>query len=151
MKTFLERHADLVKELVENLSMIRDTSELLPHLVYIEEEGEDKHGNSVPEYLGYQLVDIFPDGKCALIDSNGIRTHQYSLENINLEWLITIWERHLELLIEGREWRENAIELLQEHTDASLNDIVDFCDTYWQNLLPYTENLKAFQEYIKNL
>lgn len=144
MKTFSERHEELVRELVENIGYIRNTSELLPHPVYIEEEGEDKHGDGVPEYFRYQLVDIFPDGRCALLDSNGIRTHQYYLASINIDWLLTVWNRHVELLIENNAWKDDAIEFLQKHTDESLDEIIDFCNEHWQNLSPYTENLKAF-------
>lgn len=148
MKSFKEQQEDLVKNLVNNLCMIRDTSHFLPHVVYIEEE--DENGES--EYNKYKLLDIRKEGGCSVLDCNGIRIDQmYSLNDINIDWLISIWERHIEWLIENRKWRDDAIELLQEHTDASLNDIVNFCDTYWQNVLPYTENLKAFQEYIKNL
>ncbi len=146
MKTFKGQHDDLIKQVAENLCLIPDASHLLPHTVYLEDVGAD----GAPEYNKYQLLEIRKDGGCSLLDCNGIRIDEhYSLTDINLEWLITIWERHLEMLIEGKGWREDAIEFLQEHTQASMDDIAAFCDSYWQNLLPYTENLTQFNRYLK--
>lgn len=95
MKTFKEQQDDLVKDVVKNLCQIKDTSHLLPHVVYIEEEDE----NGEPEYNKYTLIEIRNDGGCSVLDCNGIRIDQmYSLSDINIDWLITVWCRHIDLL-----------------------------------------------------
>ncbi len=147
MKTFTKRHEALIDDLVRNLCLINDTSGILPHMVFIEDEGEDEDGNGIPEYFRYELVEIRENGDCTLIDPNGNRTDEYTLRQINVDWLLTLWNWHIERLIDSGSWREDAIGFLQQHTNASLDDIVDFCGEYWQNLLPYTENLKAFHKH----
>ncbi len=42
------------------------------------------------------------------------------------------------------DWKEDAIYFLQEHTDASLDIIIDWICDYWQNLNSNEENLKDF-------
>lgn len=93
-KSFTERFKALEADLIANLCLIQDTSHILPHTVYIEEERED--GSS--EYNKYKLVEIRPDGGCSVIDCNGIRINDhYHLSNINIEWLLTIWGRHSDI------------------------------------------------------
>lgn len=95
MQTLKKQHDDLTKSVVENLCLIRDTSRILPHTVFIEEEYEGE-----PEYVKYQLLSIHEDGGCSILDCNGIRIDdQYTLYQINIDWLLTIWERHNELLV----------------------------------------------------
>lgn len=98
MKSFQEQHNDLIKEVAGKLCQIENTAHFLPHMVFVEEVDDD----GAPEYNKYQLVDIRNDGGCSLIDCNGIRIDdQYSLTDINLEWLITIWNWHIEQLNES--------------------------------------------------
>lgn len=116
MKTFKEQQDDLVKEVVKNLCQIKDTSQLLPHVVYIEEENE----TGEPEYNKYTLLEIRNDGGCSVLDCNGIRIDQmYSLSDINVDWLITIWDRHIDLLTENNssEKRNMSMKELTEAVD----------------------------------
>jgi hypothetical protein len=67
---------------------------LLPHTVFIEEENE----KGEPAYTKYQIVDIDPIEKnCIIYDKETDFQEEISLESVNVDWLITIWNRHLEL------------------------------------------------------
>ncbi len=64
----------------------------LPHIVYVEEEGD------YPVYTRYWLDDINPDGSCTLRDfETGEIFTKRSLNEINIEWLDTVYCYYLEL------------------------------------------------------
>lgn len=146
MKTFTKRRGDLAGDLVRNLCLIKDTSKVLPHIVFIEEQSDDGE----PEYNKYQLVEIRKDGGCSVVDCNGIRINdRFQLREINVDWLLTVWNRHIEQLVDSGTWREDAIEFLGDHTEAGHEAIVAFCDNHWRKHLPYTDNLKVFDKKLK--
>jgi len=67
---------------------------LLPHTVFIEEED----GKGEPAYTKYRLIDIDPVEKnCIIYDKETNFQEEISLESVNVDWLITIWNRYLEL------------------------------------------------------
>ncbi len=67
---------------------------LLPHTVFVEEE----NGKGEPAYTKYQIVDIDPIEKnCIIYDRESNFQEEISLEAVNVDWLITIWNRYLEL------------------------------------------------------
>ncbi len=53
-------------------------------------------------------------------------------------------------LAESGEWRDRAIEILEEQTDAHIGDIIGFVDEEWQNLLSDEENIELFRGYLMN-
>lgn len=87
------------KQLVSALCRIGKKPEgWLPHTVFVEEEGDS------PVYTMYRLLDIRKDGSCTLYNpQTGERFTSRHLREINIEWLVTLWKRYLELCPEERE------------------------------------------------
>lgn len=69
----------------------------LPHIVFVEEEGADGH----PCYVRYELEDYHSDGSCTLFNpQTGVRETDRHLGEINVDWLVTLWNRYEELCLE---------------------------------------------------
>lgn len=66
------------------------------------------------------LERIRPDGTCDLHDpETGKLLHDdYHLGSVEIDWLITLWNRYVELSVEQGTWKENAFALLTAHTGA---------------------------------
>lgn len=66
----------------------------MPHTVFVEEVND----KGVPFYRKYQMVDINRvDGNCIVYNKATDFQYEISLESVNIDWLITIWNRYLEL------------------------------------------------------
>lgn len=101
--TFQERQKELTDKIVASLLRIKRHPEgWLPHTVFVEEEGTNGHSEGVPVYTQYQLMGYLPDGNCLLSNSEtGQLEHDdYHLSAINLDWLVTVWNRYAELSAE---------------------------------------------------
>ena len=96
-----EKQKELEQEIIANLRAIPKMPEdLLPHTVYVEEEGEDAEHHGIPVYTVYKLEEIRPDGSCMLYNPDSReRFPCRHLYEINIDWLVTIWERYLELCV----------------------------------------------------
>ena len=140
-----EKQKELEKEIIANLCAIPKMPEdMLPHTVYVEEEGEDENGYGVPVYTMYKLEEIRPDGNCTIYNAaTRERFTDRHLYEINIDWLVTVWERYLELCVEQDIWKENAIKYLHNHTDKSDAEILSFVETSWDRCRAYTDNLKT--------
>lgn len=132
------------EEIIANLCAIgKHPEEWLPHTVYVEEEGEDEQHFGIPVYTRYRLEEIRRDGTCTLF--NPISMERFTsrhLHEINVDWLVTLWERYLELCFEQDIWKENAFTYLRAHTTKSDEEIITFLDTSWDKDSAYTDNLK---------
>lgn len=132
------------EEIIANLcAIIKRPEEWLPHTVYVEEEGEDEQHFGIPVYTRYRLEEIRRDGTCTLF--NPISMERFTsrhLHEINVDWLVTLWERYLELCFEQNIWKENAFAYLRAHTTKSDEEISTFVDTLWEKDGSYTDNLK---------
>lgn len=116
----------------------------LPHTVFVEEEAADGY----PCYVRYEVEDYLPDGSCTLHNPlTGERETDRHLREINIDWLVTLWRRYMELCIEQGLWRERAIHLLERKTDAPLPDILEFVGEHWQNCASDEENIEAFRRH----
>ena len=51
-------------------------------------------------------------------------------------------------LAESGEWKDRAIELLQEKTDARMLLIHEFVNDWWQNLLSDEDNIENFKDFV---
>ena len=81
---------------------------MLPHFVYVEEEKglPLEKGSSV--FHLYNLTRIFSDGTCMLENPETKEEEERMLNEINIDWLITVWNWYLDL--SGRqEWSTNEI------------------------------------------
>lgn len=88
----------------------------LPHIVYVEEEGD------YPVYNRYELIDYAPDGSCTLYNPRtDSRENNFHLSEINIDWLVTIWNRYIELCTEQGMRKDRAAEILQEEATANEN------------------------------
>lgn len=84
-------------ELVARLSAITDTSRILPHTVYVEEEGENEKGEGISVYNRYSLTAINSDGSCTLLNPTTQESEtDRHLSEINIDWLVTLWDWHKE-------------------------------------------------------
>jgi len=97
---------------------------LLPHTVFVEET----NGKGNPEYGKYQLLDIDPIEKnCIIFDVETSFQEEISLESVNVDWLITIWNRYLELTGETENIERTEIEkALRLILDVALLEIPCF-------------------------
>ena len=121
-----EKQKALEQEVIANLCAIPKMPEnMLPHTVYVEEEGEDGYGHGIPVYTMYRLEEIRTDGSCTL----------YNAESR---------ERYLELCVEQDIWKGNAVAFLKDRTGKPEEEIISFVETSWDKCQAYTDNLKAF-------
>lgn len=56
-------------------------------------------------------------------------------------------DRYPELCAEQGLWRERAIHVLGQETDASLPNILEFIGEYWQTLASDEENIALFRQW----
>ena len=96
--TLQEQQKLLSQKIISSLCHVSDRPEgLLPHIVYVEEEG----GDGYPSYVRYHLTDYRSDGICTLQNPDtGISETGRHLSEINTDWLVTLWNRHVESSIE---------------------------------------------------
>ena len=66
-----------------------------------------------------------------------------------MDWLVTVWERYLELCVEQDIWKGNAVAFLKDRTGKPEEEIISFVETSWDKCQAYTDNLKAFLGKIK--
>lgn len=139
------------QEVIANLCAIPKMPEnMLPHTVYVEEEGEDGYGHGIPVYTMYRLEEIRTDGSCTLYNAESReRFTCRHLHEINMDWLVTVWERYLELCVEQDIWKGNAVAFLKDRTGKPEEEIISFVETSWDKCQAYTDNLKAFLGKIK--
>ncbi len=85
------------ERIIRALSRIKERPEgWLPHVVYVEEEGDD-----YPVYTLYRLEEIRKGGSCSLRNpATGEYFPERQLYEINIDWLLTVWNRYVELCIE---------------------------------------------------
>ncbi len=90
---------ELQQQLINQLCTITDRPDgWLPHLVFVEEEGCDSIGLGSPVYKEYRLVDFKTDGSCTLRDLiDGKDDTERHLSEINIDWLVTVWNYYHEL------------------------------------------------------
>ena len=93
-----EQERKLSQNIIDSLCHITDRPDgWLPHIVFVEEEGEDGY----PCYVRYNLIDYHADGTCTLQRPNtDVRETDRELWEINIDWLITVWNRYKELCAE---------------------------------------------------
>lgn len=141
-----EKQKELEQEIIANLRVIPKKPEgLLPHTVYVEEEGEDDEHHGIPVYTAYKLEEIRPDGSCMLYNPGSRECFPCRhLYEINIDWLVTVWERYLELCAGQKLWKQNAAAFLKESTDKTEAEISAFVDSGWDRCSAYTDNLKRF-------
>lgn len=140
-----EQVKHLTDKIVANLCRITEYPDCwLPHSVWVEEV--DNTGD--PIYRHYMLERIHPDGTCDLHnpDTGKLEHDDYHLSEINIDWLITVWNRYIELSIDQSMWKDRAIEILQKETTADEMTICKFVEEHWQNLLLDEDNIKAFKQ-----
>lgn len=92
-----EQLNQISERIIRALSRIEEKPEdWLPHVVYVEEEGDD-----YPVYTLYRLEEIRKDGSCSLRNPvTGEYFPERQLYEINIDWLLTVWNRYVELCIE---------------------------------------------------
>lgn len=137
-----EQVKSLTEKIISSLCRITERPDgWLPHIVYVEEEGD------YPVYNRYELIDYAPDGNCTLYNPRtDNRENDFHLSEINIDWLITVWNRYIELCTEQGILKDRAIEILQKETTADKMTICKFVEEHWQNLLPDEDNIKAFKQ-----
>lgn len=95
--TLQQQLKSIEKELVAKLCAITDTSKILPHTVYVEEEDENEKGEGIPVYNRYSLTAINSDGSCTLLNPTTQESEtDRHLSEINIDWLVTLWNWHKE-------------------------------------------------------
>ena len=138
-----EQAKSLTDKIIANLCRTtKRPEEWLPHIVYVEEEGD------YPVYNRYELIDYAPDGSCTLYNT---RTDSWEngfhLSEINIDWLITVWNRDSELCIGQGIWKDRAVEILQKETTVGEVKIREFIEEHWQNLLLDEDNIEVFKQF----
>lgn len=96
---YQKRVNELQQQLINRLCTITDRPDgWLPHLVFVEEEGDDENGFGIPVYNAYRLVDFKSDGRCTFRDliTSEDDTERH-LSEINIDWLVTVWNYYYEL------------------------------------------------------
>lgn len=144
-----EQVKQLTDKIVASLSYITEYPDCwLPHSVWVEEEGDAGD----PTYRQYTLEKLYPDGMCDLHDpkTGKLEHDDYHLSEINIDWLVTIWNRYVELSIEQGMWKDRAVEVLTRETDADELTIREFVEEYWENLLLDDDNITAFNQWSCN-
>ena len=144
-----EQVKSIADKLISDLCRITERpDDWLPHTVYVEEIGEDEKCGEIPIYTRYTLEDYTADGNSTLYNPRTDEHRSGHLDEINIDWLVTVWNRYRELCVEQGFWREQAIHLLEQETDASLPDILEFVGDHWQNLASDEENIALFQQWM---
>lgn len=140
-----EQELKLSQNIIDSLCHISERPDgWLPHIVFVEEEGEDGY----PCYVRYKLTDYQADGTCSLQTSDeSIRQTNRNLSEINIDWLVTLWNRYVELSIEQETWKDHAVEILLQNSNADEGSIREFVEVHWQNLLLDNDNIKAFENW----
>lgn len=86
------------EEIIEDISRIRDTTDLLPHVVYVK---EDDAGTIL--YNDYILIKILSNSdtcfpsvakSCILRNPRTGEEEIHNLSEICIDWLVCIWERY---------------------------------------------------------
>lgn len=92
---FATRFNQLQNDIIAKLTAITDRPDgWLPHLVFVEEEGED----GAPVYNQYRLVDFRTDGSCTLRNTiTNEDDRERCLSEINIDWLLTVWRYYYDL------------------------------------------------------
>lgn len=142
-----EQIKDITDKLVSDLCHItRYPDGWLPHSVWVEEEDDD----GAPVYRHYILKALRPDGTCDLHDpvTGRLEHDDCYLSEINIDWLITVWNRYMELCAGQGIWRERVIHLLERETGASLSDILKFVGDHWHNHAPDEKNILSFRQWM---
>ena len=139
-----EQEKNLSQNIIDSLSQITERPDgWLPHIVYVEEEGD------YPVYTMYKLEEIRQDGSCVLFNPQSKeRFNNRHLDEINIDWLITLWNWYVDLSIEQKIWKDRAVEVLLQNSDAGEMRIREFVDEHWQNLLLDKDNIEAFNEWL---
>lgn len=92
------------EEIIDDICRIKDTTDLLPHTVYVEEVNDDGD----PQYKAYLLTKLlsgvdanFPSvsRSCILLNLKTGEEEQHYLSEICLDWLVTIWEHYEEVQV----------------------------------------------------
>ena len=88
-----EQDLKLSQNIIDSLCHISERPDgWLPHIVFVEEEGEDGYLC----YVRYNLSDYRADGTCTLQASDeSIRQTNRNLSEINIDWLVTLWNLSL--------------------------------------------------------
>lgn len=96
VQSYHEQLTTISNHLIRNISQAKEHPEgWLPHVVYVEEEGD------YPVYTMYKLEEVRPDGTCTLFNpETNERDPQRHLYEINIDWLVTLWNYYKELCIE---------------------------------------------------
>lgn len=112
-----EQVKSLTDKIISSLCRITERPDgWLPHIVYVEEEGD------YPVYNRYELIDYTPDGSCTLYNPRtDSRKDGFHLSEINIDWLITVWNRYIELCIEQGILKVLTAEILQKETTTNEN------------------------------
>lgn len=90
-----ERLSKIEQEVIDAICGIKVMPDgLLPHTVFVEET----NGKGDPAYMKYQMVDIDPvEQNCIIYDRENDYQEEISLRDVGTDWLITFWNRYLEL------------------------------------------------------
>lgn len=141
---YQKQQETLANRIIAGLCYIKDyPCELLPHIVFVEEVGED----GGPIYNKYSLISINQKEKtCMLKSCHSQGENEYNLASINIDWLVTVWNRCQELMSEPGKVREHAVCYLLEHTDAEPDYIAEYVDKNWRLSFPDEANLATFNE-----
>lgn len=142
----------IADKLIADLCRITERpDDWLPHTVYVEEEGEDANCFGMPVYTMYKLEDYKADGGCTFYNPQTDERRSGHLYEINIDWLVTVWNRYLELCAGQGLWRERAMHILELETDGSLPNISAFIEEHWQNGLSDTENILLFRQWMNTV
>ena len=120
----------------------------LPEPVTVVEIIEDSDGTEKPNLLHCILYDIYDDRTCCMKVAGSEDEDIYGLcEIINMSH-IKLWEKYVNT--SDKEWRDNAIAYLNEHTEAPETVITHFVDTHWKRAMLFADNLETFKRHLNN-
>lgn len=87
--------SNVTQNIIDAICGIKELPEdLLPHTVFVEEISEQGD----PVYRKYQLIDLDRvDKNCIVYDPSTDYQDEIELYNVNVDWLLTLWTRYLEL------------------------------------------------------
>lgn len=141
-----EQGNSLSQNIIDSLCQITERPDgWLPHIVFVEEEARDGY----PCYTMYRLIDFQANGNCTLLNpTTQLQATDRHLSEINVDWLVTLWNRYVDLSIEQKIWKDRAVDVLQQNSDADEMQIREFVEEHWQNLLLDKDNIEAFNEWL---